>query len=276
MEHVYTHAFNGRVRSQTSAPPELVQPLYVAGVAVGMSICYEQAFAYTMAERAAGSGWLVNVSDDAWICTAYYRNQMLATARLRAMEVAKPLLRVTSGGRSVLIDATGRVTALLGSRRRVFHVYHPAGWTDAVRAGLASHRHDADRPVGTGHAGAGVHRPEHAETTVCEGISDMSMFRKPTARSATGRRSRGASMIEFAIVFPIAALFVLGLIQLGFMYMARLTLNHATFIAAREGSIHNANSAVIREALIRGLSAFYQRQLQYRRRTKTGLGIFRR
>ena len=86
------------------------------------------------------------------------------------------------------------------------------------------------------------------------------MTESSTRRAArpSRRRARGASMIEFALVFPVAALFVLGLIQLGFMYMARLTLNHATFMAAREGSLHNANTGTIKTALIRGLSAFYQ------------------
>jgi len=73
-----------------------------------------------------------------------------------------------------------------------------------------------------------------------------------------GLRQRGASMVEFVIVFPIATLFVLGLIQLGFLYMAKLTLNHATFMAAREGSLHHANAGKMREAMLRGLSPFYQ------------------
>jgi len=75
------------------------------------------------------------------------------------------------------------------------------------------------------------------------------------------RRQGGASLVEFVIVFPMAVLFVLSLIQVGFIYMAKLTLNHATFMAARVGSLHNANQGVIRDALIRGLTPFYQNSL---------------
>lgn len=71
-------------------------------------------------------------------------------------------------------------------------------------------------------------------------------------------RQRGVSLIEFTIVFPLAVLFVMALVQLGFLYMARSTLNHATFMAARQGSLHNADSGVIKEALVRGLLPFYQ------------------
>ena len=65
-------------------------------------------------------------------------------------------------------------------------------------------------------------------------------------------------MVEFVIVFPVAVLFVLSLIQTGFLYMAKSTLNHATFMAARAGSQNNANPDVIKAALARGLSPFYQ------------------
>lgn len=69
---------------------------------------------------------------------------------------------------------------------------------------------------------------------------------------------RGVSLVEFTIVFPFAVLFVLTLIQTGFIYMAKLQLNHATFMAARAGSVNNANTGVIRSALQRGLNPFYQ------------------
>jgi hypothetical protein len=72
------------------------------------------------------------------------------------------------------------------------------------------------------------------------------------------RRQRGITLVEFAIVFPVASLFVLGLIQTGLVYMAKLTVNHATFMAARVGATHNASEKEMREAVIRGLSPFYQ------------------
>jgi hypothetical protein len=71
-------------------------------------------------------------------------------------------------------------------------------------------------------------------------------------------RHRGATLVEFVIVFPLGVLFMLGLIQAGLIYMAKLQLNNATFMAARAGSLNNASEGTIREAVIRGLIPFYQ------------------
>lgn len=75
-------------------------------------------------------------------------------------------------------------------------------------------------------------------------------------------RQRGATLMEFVIVFPIAAMLVLGLIQAGFIYMAKLTLNHATFMAARVGATHNADVGTMRTALVRGLIPFHQNNFE--------------
>ncbi|MBQ0960314.1 pilus assembly protein [Ideonella sp. 4Y11] len=72
------------------------------------------------------------------------------------------------------------------------------------------------------------------------------------------RRQQGASLVEFVIVFPFAVLFTLSLIQAGFVFMAKTTLNHATFMAARVGAVHNASRSAMTDALARGLSPFYQ------------------
>jgi apolipoprotein N-acyltransferase len=108
---LYRHVFTQVTQGQTPAPPELTAALFAANTELGMSICHEQSFALTMAERAQRAAVLVNVSDDSWIDSDAYRAQMLGTARLRAMELGKPLLRVSHGARSVLIDPRGRVEA---------------------------------------------------------------------------------------------------------------------------------------------------------------------
>lgn len=84
------------------------------------------------------------------------------------------------------------------------------------------------------------------------------MTRRPRPAPRPRRPLRGASLIEFVIVFPVAVLLVLGMIQMGMIYMARITLNHAVFMAAREGAMHHASASVMREALARGLLPFYQ------------------
>jgi hypothetical protein len=64
------------------------------------------------------------------------------------------------------------------------------------------------------------------------------------------RMQRGVSMIEFAIMAPFAFLFVLLIIQFGFVFIAKLNVNHATFMAAR----HAATQAESDDLLCTGLS----------------------
>ena len=71
-------------------------------------------------------------------------------------------------------------------------------------------------------------------------------------------KMRGVSTVEFVVIFPIALLVVLCLIQWGFLYMGKLTLNHATFMAARHGAMKNGRLSDIRSALIGNLVPFYQ------------------
>jgi len=79
-----------------------------------------------------------------------------------------------------------------------------------------------------------------------------------SSRRTAGRRPRGATLAEFVVVGPLAFVMVLAIVQLGFVFMARATVNHATFMAARQGSLHNADPGVIRSTLIKGLLPFYQ------------------
>jgi hypothetical protein len=72
------------------------------------------------------------------------------------------------------------------------------------------------------------------------------------------RGQRGATLVEFVIVFPLAALFVLSIIQFGLIYMAKLQFNHATFMAARVGAVNNANQGKIFRQLAFQLNPFFE------------------
>ncbi len=74
--------------------------------------------------------------------------------------------------------------------------------------------------------------------------------------------ARGVGLVEFVIVLPVAIVFVLCLVQAGFIYMAKLQVNHATFLAARMGAVHNADVSVMRNAMRRSLSPFYQNSFE--------------
>lgn len=108
---LYARLFERVREGQRSGPPELTAPLFVAGATVGVSICHELGFPLIQSARAHGAGWLVNLADDGWIDTPWYRQQMVALARLRARETGKPLLRVSQGGPTLLVSADGRVLA---------------------------------------------------------------------------------------------------------------------------------------------------------------------
>jgi Flp pilus assembly protein TadG len=74
----------------------------------------------------------------------------------------------------------------------------------------------------------------------------------------TKRDQLGVSMVEFVIIAPIAFLLVLSIVQFGFIFMAKLNLNHATFMAARHGAVNNAEVGEIKGSVVKGLIPFYQ------------------
>jgi apolipoprotein N-acyltransferase len=106
---LYRQVFDEHAGRPVPAPPELTGPLFASGVSIGVSICHEQSLALLMARRARESDVLFNLSHDAWIDSAAYRQQMLSIARVRALESGKALLRATRGGHTVLVDAAGTV-----------------------------------------------------------------------------------------------------------------------------------------------------------------------
>ena len=71
-------------------------------------------------------------------------------------------------------------------------------------------------------------------------------------------RQIGTTMVEFAIVSPIAIVLVLGIIQLGLMFTAKELVNEAAFLAARAGSVQNAQVDKMTDAMTKALIPFYQ------------------
>jgi hypothetical protein len=69
--------------------------------------------------------------------------------------------------------------------------------------------------------------------------------------------SRGQAMTEFVIVIPVLVLLIFGVIQIAFIYSAKITLNYATFQAARVGANEHATYSAMRRGLIRGLAPLY-------------------
>jgi len=77
-------------------------------------------------------------------------------------------------------------------------------------------------------------------------------------RRNSRRRQAGVTMVEFAIVSPLALLVVLGLIQLGLMYTAKEIVNEGAFLAARAGAMQNAQLDKMTPVMTNALVPFYQ------------------
>jgi hypothetical protein len=83
-------------------------------------------------------------------------------------------------------------------------------------------------------------------------------FLMPTARALplralAARRARGQSATEFLIVLPVLILLLLGVLQFGLLYQARSVVNHATFLAARAGSLAHGSGTAMRQAFAAGM-----------------------
>lgn len=96
-------------RGEQPAPAALQAPLFVAGHPVGVLICHELSLPDLVRERALAGDWLLVAADDSWVGRADYLGQMRALLRLRALETGRPILRVASGGPSLLAEPEGRL-----------------------------------------------------------------------------------------------------------------------------------------------------------------------
>ena len=70
---------------------------------------------------------------------------------------------------------------------------------------------------------------------------------------------KGASTIEFMIVAPLFLLLILLTLEMGLIYRAKFTLNHAAQQVARAGSFNNGCMGAMDAQLVRSLSPLYLR-----------------
>jgi len=97
-------------------------PFVWQGQRLGLNICYEDLFGEELAGRfakpATAPTILVNLTNIAWFGNTVAIDQHLNIARLRSMELAKPSIRATNTGATVIIDAQGTVTHALERHTR--------------------------------------------------------------------------------------------------------------------------------------------------------------
>ena len=88
--------------------------LSAGGQQLSVAICYEVAFpSLVRANMKADTDYLLTVSNDAWFGDSWGPWQHQQIARMRALELGRPLLRATNNGVTLVTDEKGRVTASL-------------------------------------------------------------------------------------------------------------------------------------------------------------------
>ncbi len=86
-------------------------PLPAAGLKLGTTICYEDAYGSTMLAVLPQADALVNVTNDAWFGHTSARHQHLQISRMRALEAGRYMVRAANDGISAVIGPHGEVIA---------------------------------------------------------------------------------------------------------------------------------------------------------------------
>ncbi len=121
----------------TPGPPRQ-EPLRLAGQRVGVNICYEDAFGEEIINALPTATLLVNLSNVAWFGDSLAPAQHLQIAQMRALESGRVMLRATNTGMTAIVDADGRLQAVLPAFTRaalVGEVQPYVGATPFVRWG---------------------------------------------------------------------------------------------------------------------------------------------
>ncbi|SFR62683.1 TadE-like protein [Marinobacter daqiaonensis] len=70
-------------------------------------------------------------------------------------------------------------------------------------------------------------------------------------------KQRGSFIVESIWLWPILVMLTLGVVQMGFLYNAKATMNNATFQAAREGSIKHGDGKAMEKRLAETMAPLY-------------------
>lgn len=120
------------------------QPLLVLkGHRIAFNICYEDLFARELAAQVrSGANILINTSNIAWFGDSHALPQHLEISRMRALELARPMLRATNTGVTAVIDHQGTVRARLAT-----HEVGTLSATVTPVAGLTPYARFGDGPA---------------------------------------------------------------------------------------------------------------------------------
>ncbi len=86
-------------------------PLPAAGLQLGTTVCYEDAYGSSMLGVLPHADALVNVTNDAWFGHSTARHQHLQIARMRALEEGRFMVRAANDGITAVIGPHGEIIA---------------------------------------------------------------------------------------------------------------------------------------------------------------------
>ncbi len=89
------------------------KPLQIAGHAVAVNICYEDAFGAEIARQLPEAELLVNMSNMAWFGNMYAAVQQTQFSQMRALETGRWMLRATNTGVTAAINEKGEIVKAL-------------------------------------------------------------------------------------------------------------------------------------------------------------------
>lgn len=91
----------------------LPKPLQIDNIKIATFICYEIAFPEQVVSRDGTINMILTISNDAWFGNSIAQPQHLEMARMRAVEMGRPIVFVGNSGLTAIIDATGKITATI-------------------------------------------------------------------------------------------------------------------------------------------------------------------
>ena len=89
------------------------KPLQIAGHAVAVNICYEDAFGAEIVRQLPQAELLVNISNMAWFGNLFAADQQAQFSQMRALETGRWILRSTNTGVTAAINEKGQIVKAL-------------------------------------------------------------------------------------------------------------------------------------------------------------------